>query len=438
MRTNFLRTARMGVALGGGLAGSLSANEALDLLEGKITAEEATVDDILAASRAEEVGVGEAAEKEVLRDNRDYSSRWKNRLAPTALVYDNPNGRVVQAVAIDGLAEWGMAQGSLEPKAGKSEDLDESQLKRVRLGGMMRAFYNTDLEGRVVADGEGYQGVDTLKATVQVNEALQVEGGKFRPPFSQEYKQDPAVRIAPRLSPLVEQVAPANTLGTRVSVVDGPWELGLGWFSGARDRNLPDFEGGGFVLANMSYTFDRDKVVAAGEEEGEAPPGHQRWHLDYLYNTSSERDGSVPLGYRHLLSTGIEVSSGDFDFAGDFILANGDIATAWGMTLTGRYWLFEDALRFVGRYSYADTDDDGALSIGIGVADARGDATQPLEGYSKVLAADELHSFYAGLDWHFIQDYLILSTGLEYQLLKNESDGDFNNLLWHTGGRVAF
>jgi len=151
--------------------------------------------------------------------------------------------------------------------------------------------------------------------------------------------------------------------------------------------------------------------------------------------------------YRNLVSTGIEVSSGDFDFMGDFILANGDQNTAWGMNLLGRYWLLEDALRFVGRYSYADTDDVGGLLVGFGLPGAEGDATQALLGYdsSRIKSGDEYHSFYGGLDWHIFDDYLMLSTGLEYRLLKDEGTGEegseeneFSGLFWQTSGRVAF
>jgi len=132
-------------------------------------------------------------------------------------------------VAVDGLFEWGYVSGDLEQdlEGAEDENIDDNELRRARLGGVLRAFYNTDLEGRVVFDEEGYQGVDALKATVQVNDGLQVEAGKFRPPFSQEYKQDPSVRNAPGLSPIVAMVAPANTLGAKITAWSGLWEMGL-------------------------------------------------------------------------------------------------------------------------------------------------------------------------------------------------------------------
>ena len=373
-----------------------------------------------------------------MRDDRDYRNRWKNRLVPKGLVYDNENNPIVQRVAIDGLAEWGTVNGEINSDGGEDTDINDNQLKRVRLGGMIRAFYNTDLEGRVVGDGNGYQGIDTLKATVQVTEGIAIEAGKFRAPFSQEYRQDPSVRSAPGLSPIVAQIAPANTVGVRVGATNGNWEMGLGWFSGDRDRNVPGIDGGGFVLANLSYTFNGEVVVGPEDDRTTPPAGHQRWHFDYIYNTSPSEGGSIPNEYRHLVSTGIEVSSGNLDFAGDFLLANGDTNTAWGLTMTGRYWLLEDAIRLVGRYNYADSNDLGGISVGYGVPGAVGDSSQPLSGFSTVLPGDEFHSAYLGLDWHVLQDYFLFSTGVEYRLLKDEINDDSSGLFWQTGGRVAF
>ena len=412
------------------------ANEALDYLEGKLSEDEVTVTDLI--KEKEKVEAAEEARKQerILRDDRDYRNRWKNRLVPKGLVYDNESNPIVQRVAIDGLAEWGTVNGEINSDEGI--DINDNQLKRVRLGGMIRAFYNTDLEGRVVGDGNGYQGIDTLKATVQVTEGIAIETGKFRAPFGQEYRQDPNVRSAPGLSPIVAQIAPSNTLGVRVGATNGNWEMGLGWFSGDQDRNIPGIDGGGFVLANVAYSFDGEVVAGPDDEDAVAPAGHQRWYLDYIYNTSPSEGGSIPNEYRHLLSTGIEVSSGRLDFAGDFLLANGGVNTAWGLNMTGRYWLLEDAIRLVGRYNFADSNEPGGVSVGYGVPGAVGDATQPLAGFSTVLSGDEFHSFYLGLDWHVLQDYLLFSTGVEYRLLKDEINGDSSGVLWHTGGRVAF
>lgn len=430
MRSNAFRLAVLAATCHG-----LYANEALDLLEGKIGYDDVTVTDF-----SEEKSDDELQTQALLDqlDLQDYSARWKAKLPSRGVVYENEQNPVVQRVAFDGLAQWGLQVGELDRSEGDSTDINDSQLQRARIGGLVRAFYNTDLEGRVVADGDGFQGIDTLKATVKVSDHGTVEVGKFRPPFSQEYRQDPSVRIAPGLSPIVEQVAPANSLGIRGSYTKGPWEFGLGWFSGSLRSNLPELNRSSYALVNLAYTWDGKAAVEKGGAEVVPGPGHQRWHLDYLYNPASDEVTAIPNRYRHLLSTGVEVSSGPLDFFGDFLLANGDLSTAWGVTTTARYWVREDALRLVARYNYADTDDVDGLQIGVGVPGAIGDATQPLLGHDSILPADQFHSFYLGLDWHLSEDYLLLSSGIELQLFNSDSLGDASGLLWHLGGRAAF
>ncbi len=413
-------------------------NEALDLLEGKITEDQVTVTELF---KKKEPEILPQNQEPILNDERDYSSRWKNRLESTGIVYQSDSHPAVTRVALDGLLEWGLVEGEVDQGSGQEQNISDSRLKRLRIGGLLRTFYHTDLEGRAVFDDDGYQGIDTLKATVRLNETVTVEAGKFRPPFSQEYRRDPSVRTTPDLSPIVAQIAPANTLGVRLETQKGPWQFGVGWFSGDQDRNIPELDGNGFVLANVSYTFDGRAVAEESEQTAEnraAQPGHQRWHFDYLYNTSSDLEGAIPNGQRHLVSTGIELSSGRFDFGGDFLLANGGEEMAWGLVLTGRYWVIEESLRLVGRYNYAGTDSPGGLSIGYGVPGAVGDSTQALLGYSTVLPADEFHSFYLGLDKHLIQDHLLLSTGVEFRFLRDDNSGDSSDAFWRAGGRAAF
>lgn len=436
MKNNLLKISLLGCAL----HSASNANEALDLLEGRITEDEVTVTELLKPSE-EEVALEEAqaaAEEEarVLRDTRDYSGRWKEQLTPLGVVYEDEGNTIIQRIAIDGLVEYGLTNGDLEADQGGSTDGGESRLKRARLGAMVQAFYNTDLEARVVADDDGYQGIDTLKATIEFNEALELEVGKFRAPFGQDFRLDPNVRHSIGLSRLSTQLSPGNTLGVQLNVYDGPWDFGLGYYSGDLDENLPGLERG-FVLANIGYTLLGASAPNPEDENARVPPGYQRWYLDYIFNTDPDNSENLA-GVEHLLSTGVATSAGRFDFDGEFILANGPDTSAWGLNLVARHWLLEDAIRLVGRYSYADSDDPGGIFLGLGVEGAEGDTTQALAGFDTVVAGDELHSFYLGLDWHILQDYLLITTGLEYTFLGDDTNGDSDLLLWHSGARLAF
>lgn len=425
----------IGVVLWAALPGQ--ANEALDLLEGQ--------EDPMAGLPVTPQADGPQP-IEGSNWDQDYSWRWLTTLPPLWSYVPDDND-VVQEAALTGLFEWRLESGSIEVDgAGIEErDVDSARARRARLGTVLRAFYNTDIEGEAVFDGDAdYHGVGKLKATVHVNDDLYLAFGKFRPPFSFEYTRDPSVRLVPEMSPLAAQIAPANSLGVMAGGVLGNWDWGVGWFSNDTSKNIPDIQGDGYVLAKVGYTFqgtpgpDGD---AEGEPAGNEDAGsvYQRWHLDYIYNMDEGRSSSIPGGYDHLLATGLQLSSGQFDFAGDFMLANGKDNTVWGMTLQGSQWILEDAVRAVARYSYADTDDAGGLRVGWGVPSPRSDTVHPFQ-YPFVQTGDELHTFFGGLNFHVFGDYIIVQVGAEYRLLKNPVSGlpDLSSWLWQIGGRAAF
>lgn len=378
----------------------------------------------------------------------DYTMRWLTHLPPLWLLYEDDSNPVVQAATLTGMFDWRLDTANIKPEGGGGPDreVDSSGARRARLGAVLRAFYNTDLEGGVVFDGDGdYHGLDKLKATVHVGDDLSLAFGKFRPPFSLEYTQDPGMRMVPELSPLTAQVVPANSLGVMVDGRSGDWEWGLGWFSGDVSRTIPDVTGDGYLLAKVGYTFQGPpggETNASGEavaEDDLEQDVFQRWHLDYIYNLDKEGSRSIPGGYEHLLATGIQTSHGRFDFLGDFLLANGKDQTAWGLTLQGAYWLLEDAVRAVVRYSYGDTDEPGGLMMGWGVPSPDSDSVHPFR-FPVVETGDESHSFYGGLNFHVLGDHVVIQVGGEYRLLKNAAAGvpDLGSWLWQFGGRAAF
>ena len=417
------------------LALPLTANEALDLLEGKDESAGWTVAPVASGGG----GSGEQVEggPGPARD-WDYDRRSMRYLPPLFSVYQNDDNEFVQRVSFDGLLEWRTEDGSYEPDNAPKSDLDDTGVRRARLGARVRAFYNTDFEARAVFDDDDYQGIDSLRATVDVADGVAVSVGKYRPPFSGEYSLDPAVRVTPEIGQLSRQIAPANTLGAMVAVQAGGWDYAAGYFSGDVDKDIPDLDGDGFILGKVAYTF-QGPPLSPDNAESPGSDTYQRWYLDYIYNLNRDDSSSIPLAYQHLASTGVEVSSERMDLLVDLMLANGDVNTAWGLTVLGSYWLYEDAVQIVGRYHYADTDDDNGLIVGYGIGSAIGDSTQP-QTYPTTFTADELHSFYFGLNFYFFENYIILNTGIEYQLLKDDDDSalDADSWIWQAGGRIAF
>ena len=214
-------------------------------------------------------------------------------------------------------------------------------------------------------------------------------------------------------------------------------------FPATRDPDLPGIEGKGFLAFNLSRTF----VEPSGQSTMRT-----RWHLDYIHNLDGSRSGSIPRyniagkkavngdqlvtrnpAFRNLFSTGITINQDDFSFTGDFMFANGD-ATAWGLTLSPSYWVLPGTLKLVGRYHYADTNDAG------GLVSTMGASADPAFEDSPFFTGDEYHSFYLGANLHLYEDQMILMSGFEKILLKDESGGKFTTdaTMWHTGAKVSF
>jgi hypothetical protein len=236
---------------------------------------------------------------------------------------------------------------------------------------------------------------------------------------------------------------PASTLGVSFSQDCEPWDWSIGWFSGANDRYLPGIEGDGFLAGSLAY------------EVGEALEGgramRSRWHLDYIFNMDGAQSDSIPRynvagrrsangnqliarnpAFRHMVSTGVQLESDDFAFEGDFQLANGDV-NAWGLTLTPSYWAVPGTLKIVGRYHYADTDDQAGLVGGLGVG------SDPFFDVSPLFVGDEFHSFYLGANLHLYQDKFTILNGLEYALMKDDFSGfETDAWIWQSSARLSF
>jgi hypothetical protein len=293
------------------------------------------------------------------------------------------------------------------------------------------------LQADVLFDGDAdFVGIETLAARIPAGDELMLTAGKFRPPFTLEYTQDAAVRWTRELSPLVAQMVPSSSLGAMLQGQGpaGQWDWKLGWFSGDADEDLPGFRGDGYLLAGIGYSgYARPEPGS-----GRTVSSWHRWHLDYIYNFDGAQSRSVPMGYEHMVATGMQMSAGRFDLMGDFLFAHGDSSTAWGGTISAGYWLMEDALRLVGRFDYARSNDEGGIVAGWGVPGSGSDILQPFSA-PITYAGMELYSIYSGLDLFLYGQNVILSSGLEIRSLNDVVDGDdIDSLIWQTGGRLAF
>jgi hypothetical protein len=404
------------------------ANEALDLLEAEPGSGIGTV-----MTTGPDPAVERKAEQMIAPPDPTLRRRWDPELSPQFQIRLTDAEAIISDVAFRGLFEWRLASGDIEFGDGTGMEVDSSRFRRARLGLALLAYYDTELLVEGMFDGEGaWRGIESLKARIPLGERTALSLGKFPPPFTLEYARDAAVRWFPELSPLVAQIAPADSLGALLEAQGASWDWKLGWFSGDADRDTPSFDGNGYVLAGLGYTFNGGS--------GEGGTGYRRWHLDYIHNFDAALSESIPLGYRNMVATGFQMSSGRFDVMADLMLAKGAAGSVWGASVGGGYWLLEDAVRLVARFDYATSNTDGGVLAGWGIPRSGGDVMQPF-GYPAVWAGDELRSLYSGLNIHLYEDNLILNSGLEYRSMSGVLGGPsetLDALIWQAGGRLAF
>lgn len=421
------------------------ANEALDVLEGKIDA-----NSIILPPR--EIPEGEEAEQERVENIIYLPPEWApsplDAVWSRSVLYDNSANPFIQQFAVAGQYDFSASFGKAEtiPSGAipaRNTDLDGTRSRRARLGARILAFNNTEIEamGEFAGDTQ-YRGIERLKAYTQVSETTGVTLGKFRPNFGTESRIEPSLSPYPYRGMLTNMVAPPAALGVSIHHAGETLDYDIGWFSSDFDPDLGSMGGDGMLNLSVSRTF----VERTGDTLART-----KWHVDYLHNFDAGR--SNPQGYdlagrssangnqlivqnpayRHLFSVGMKMDSDSSSFSGDFQFAKGD-STVWGLTLGATHWLIPGTLNLVGRYQYAGTDDPRGIVAAPGNSgDLRYDA-------SPFFAGDEYHSFYLGTNLHLYKDSLLIRNGVEYMILNDEVGNSFNTeaFTWQTGAQLSF
>ncbi len=421
------------------------ANEALDVLEGKIDA-----NSIILPPR--EIPEGEEAEQERVENIIYLPPEWApsplDAVWSRSVLYDNSANPFIQQFAVAGQYDFSASFGKAEtiPSGAipaRNTDLDGTRSRRARLGARILAFNNTEIEamGEFAGDTQ-YRGVERLKAYTQVSETTGVTLGKFRPNFGTESRIEPSLSPYPYRGTLTNMVAPPAALGVSIHHAGETLDYDIGWFSSDFDPDFGSMDRDGMFNLSVSRTF----VERTGDTLART-----KWHVDYLHNFDAGR--SNPQGYdlagrrsangnqlivqnpayRHLFSVGVKMDSDSSSFSGDFQFAKGD-STVWGLTLGATHWLIPGTLNLVGRYQYAGTDDPRGIVAAPGNSgDLRYDA-------SPFFAGDEYHSFYLGTNLHLYKDSLLIRNGVEYMILNDEVGNSFNTeaFTWQTGAQLSF
>jgi hypothetical protein len=418
------------------------ANQALDVLEGKIDA-----NSIVLPSRE---GVDPAAEsiEEIIYLEPAWAASPLDTLWSRSVLYSNGANPWIQEFALSGhydaRASFGKAETEeVAPAAAHNTDLDNSRTRRARLGARFRAFRNTEIEavGEFAGD-ENYRGLERLKARTQLSDTVAVTAGKFLPNLGTESRTEP--QLSPYFNSGVfhSMVAPAPALGVSLSKEIKNLSYDFGWFASQQDPKIGSLSGDGMLNFSISRTFteQREKLVS-----------RTRFHADYIHNFDVNRSNSTGYqvagrnsangnqlivqnpAYRHLFALGLRADTEKSSFTGDFHLGKGD-STAWALSFGSSRWLFPGLVNLVGRYQYASSKDERGILAAPGISgDLRYDSTPFFTG-------DTYHSFYLGTNLHLYKDSLVLRNGMEYMIFNDDAGAGFNteSLSWQSGASLSF
>lgn len=419
------------------------ANEALDVLEGKIDANSV----VLPPPPFKEGAVEEEEVGELIYLEPEWAASPLDSIWSRSVLYDSAANPWVQQVAITGLFDFQASAGKAETDGSglipaRNTDLDGTRTRRARLGARIRAFNYTEIEAvGEFAGGDEFRGIERLKAYTQLSDTTGITYGKFRPNFGTESRTEESLSPFFSNTAAFDFFAPASSLGVSVHHAGKDFDYDIGWFSSDFSADLPSVEGDGF----LNFSISRTTVEKNGDSLARV-----KWHADYIHNF--DPGGSNPAGfdlsgqvsangaqlvqnpaYRHLFSTGFVIDSARYQVTGDFNLAKGD-TTVWGFSAGGSYWVMPGTLKLVGRYQYAGSDEERAIATTFGNSGSLRFDDSPF------FAGDEFHSFYLGANLHLYKDSLIIRNGLEYSILNDEVGNSFNTeaFTWRTGASVSF
>lgn len=308
-------------------------------------------------------------------------------------------------------------------------DADEFEMRRLRMGTSVDFLDDWRAKFVLGAQEENevrYQGILTAYLRYRPSKQFELKLGKQVPKFTQEWSTPSMDLGLVERSLLVEQVRPKRATGLSMK---GDWndlEYGLSVFSGFTDRELGDLSAGVFWVANLAYDL----------AELDLFDWFKKFELScsYLYS-DGDSDNNAVRPYRHGVSTAINLRRKRFRLSGEVIYADGIMGRpdAWGFLVTPNYELLDDRLYAVARYHYAHSDrKDGLRSR------RRYERSAPmLTDHGR---GEEYHSFYLGLDYHLIEDRLMLQSGLEWARMKDTEDdgGDFDGLTMLSVLRFGF
>jgi phosphate-selective porin OprO/OprP len=345
------------------------------------------------------------------------------RLWEVTRLYENETNPVIQAFSI-----IGRYNGQYWAVNADQGNADGWENRRIYLGAEAILFRDFTLQAQVKLSEDLdpiYDGLYQAFVKWSPDEAFSLSAGRVDFSFAGLERTLSSTKIATfERGLLVNQLLPAEVVGTVAQGKVGDFFYRAGAFSGSIDQEFTDFAGGFGAVAGVGYELPL--FCAEG-----------RLHLDYLYNNGNPANNAFR-PYDHVVSLWHQGQSGPFGLGVDVTAGHGieGRTSVLGVTVLPTYVFWKDlvrkgdALQAVLRYQYAVSDGDNGLQL-----QSRYEQEVVPGG-----VGNAYHAVYAGINYLIYRDRFKLMNGVEYSVMKDSALGhdSFNGWTFFSGVRVYF
>jgi phosphate-selective porin OprO/OprP len=344
-----------------------------------------------------------------------YDKIW----ASFTQLYKDDRNPVVQQVLFSGRFHHDFAVVDAD-----QGDLDESNVRRLRLGPRITLFRKFTLHAEVEVNPQEHNPfyMRFTDAYVQWNQSsrLVLTVGKQAVPFTNEGATSSRELLTIDRSAIGNNIwFPQEYLpGVSVSGRIAPWVYRGGVYSsGAMNREFGEFNGDYTTLALVGYDFAKPLGVKEAVLTG-----------NYLYQHPDARN-TFTRQLEHIVSVHFKLDADRWGLRTDVSDATGYLGQSnlWAVMALPSFNL-TDKLQAVGRYTYVDSAEPNGIRFGTyesRIVPGRG---------------DEYNELYLGANYYFYGHKLKLQTGLQWADMNDRANdgGEYSGLSWTTGLRVGW
>jgi hypothetical protein len=356
-------------------------------------------------------------------------------------LYKNSDNPLLQSFYIGGRLQYQAAYIDGSDVNGLDYNLTQDEYRRVRIETKtdFLQYFSANIKLNMVNDGRrsnadldwGYEDFDEATLTFDIKKAfgagpldsLKLNYGRFKFNMTEEVHMSSKEIYTIERSAIANKLYGANSRPTGVTVdaALGDWSGTIGLFSGEDDSEfIGGWNDGQAYYASIAHqTTDEWRLVldtVVNDPSGADDFLGYDWAAAFNAIYEKDRFGAVTT-----LAFGENNGGGTQD--GSF----------HAIMVMPYYWIIEDRLQAVLQYQYAGAEESegirtnsryirSANPAGVDVNSGRG---------------DELHTVYAGLNYHFCGDNLKVMTGIEYTQLDTPV-GDLDALTYLVGFRTFF